>query len=225
MPASNLHLLLVLAKPAVDLARVAVVSSVTLDIRITHVVPKEVATEKAATDRIEQQLRSVLPDGTIERIRVLEYGDDAGVEPGNTALRIFIDRAGRPETGEADLEIVQAFEEAYVAEMRAVLDLLPATVGWVEFVPGGPARSAQPHGPMIRIAVGGVETARPDELTSVMTRLGPADLAVVDTLITAGVATSRAEVMRWALGRIREHPAYAQLQARVREIDELKAQF
>jgi len=39
------------------------------------------------------------------------------------------------------------------------------------------------------------------------------------------VATSRAEVMRWALGRIREHPAYAQLQARVREIDELKAQF
>ncbi len=65
----------------------------------------------------------------------------------------------------------------------------------------------------------------PDELTSVMTRLGPADLAVVDTLITAGVATSRAEVMRWALGRIREHPAYAQLQVRVREIDELKAQF
>lgn len=181
--------------------------------------------EKAATDRIEQQLRSVLPDGTIERIRALEYGDDAGIEPGKTALRIFIDRAGRPETGQADLEIVQAFEEAYTAEMRAVLNLLPATVGWVEFIPGGPARSAQPHGPKIRIAVGGVETAAPDELTSVMTRLGPPDLAVVDTLIAAGVATSRAEVMRWALGRIREHPAYAQLQARVREIDELKAQF
>ncbi|HEY6498834.1 MAG TPA: hypothetical protein VIZ20_05370, partial [Streptosporangiaceae bacterium] len=145
--------------------------------------------EKAATDRIEQQLRSVLPDGTIERIRVLEYGDDAGIEPGKTALRIFIDRAGRPETGQADLEIVQAFEEAYTAEMRAVLNLLPATVGWVEFIPGGPARSAQSHGPKIRIAVGGVETATPDELTSVMTRLGPADLAVVDTLITAGVAT------------------------------------
>ena len=74
-----------------------------------------------------------------------------------------------------------------------------------------------------------MESAAPDEapgeLTSVMTRLGPADLAVVDTLITAGIATSRAEVMRWALGRIREHPAYAQLQQRVHEIDELKAQF
>ena len=52
-----------------------------------------------------------------------------------------------------------------------------------------------------------------------------ADLATVDTLITAGIATSRAEIMRWALGRIREHPAYAQLQERVHEIDELKAQF
>ena len=59
-----------------------------------------------------------------------------------------------------------------------------------------------------------------------MTRLGPADLATVDTLITAGIANSRAEVLRWAVGRIREHPAYAQLQEPpVREIDQLKAQF
>jgi hypothetical protein len=63
------------------------------------------------------------------------------------------------------------------------------------------------------------------KLTPVMTRLGPADLATVDTLITAGIANSRAEVLRWAVGRIREHPAYAQLQERVHEIDQLKAQF
>jgi hypothetical protein len=47
-----------------------------------------------------------------------------------------------------------------------------------------------------------------------MTRLGAADLATVDTLITAGIATSRAEVLRWAVGRIRANPAYAQLQDR-----------
>ena len=64
-----------------------------------------------------------------------------------------------------------------------------------------------------------------EELTPVMTRLGPADLATVDTLITAGIAGSRAEVLRWALGRIRENPAYAQLQNRVREISELKTRF
>jgi hypothetical protein len=58
-----------------------------------------------------------------------------------------------------------------------------------------------------------------------MTRLEPADLATVDTLLTAGIANSRAEVLRWAVGRIREHPAYARLQERVHEIDELKAQF
>jgi hypothetical protein len=31
--------------------------------------------------------------------------------------------------------------------------------------------------------------------------------------------------MRWAIGRIRESPAYAQIQEKTREISELKAQF
>ena len=62
-------------------------------------------------------------------------------------------------------------------------------------------------------------------LTPVMVLLGPVDLATLDTLITAGIAGSRAEVLRWAVGRIRENPAYAQLQDRVREINELKARF
>ncbi len=58
-----------------------------------------------------------------------------------------------------------------------------------------------------------------------MTRLGAADLAAVDMLIAAGIAGSSAEILRWAVSRIREHPAYAQLQDRVREISQLKAQF
>lgn len=58
-----------------------------------------------------------------------------------------------------------------------------------------------------------------EELTPVMTRLGPADLATVDTLITAGVVNSRAEGVRWALSRLREHPAYAQLQQQAHEND------
>ena len=66
--------------------------------------------------------------------------------------------------------------------------------------------------------------ARPD-FTRVATLLGPADLAAVDALIMAGVAASRAEVLRWAVGRIRENPAYTELQERMHEIDDLKAQF
>jgi len=53
----------------------------------------------------------------------------------------------------------------------------------------------------------------------------PADLETVDVLITAGIAANRADAVRWALARIRERPAYAQLQQRAREIEELKAQF
>ena len=41
---------------------------------------------------------------------------------------------------------------------------------------------------------------------SVHTRLGPGDLATVDAVIAAGIASSRAEVVRWAIGRIREDP-------------------
>ena len=85
------------------------------------------------------------------------------------------------------------------------------------------------HGPALRIGGRGGRATTPDEvseeLTAVMTLLGPADLATVDTLITAGIANSRAEVLRWALGRIRENPVYARLQQRVHEINELKAQF
>jgi hypothetical protein len=59
----------------------------------------------------------------------------------------------------------------------------------------------------------------------VQTRLSPVDLATVDTLIAAGIASSRAEVLRWAIGRIRENPAYAQIQERARELGDLKGQF
>ncbi len=65
----------------------------------------------------------------------------------------------------------------------------------------------------------------PGELTPVMARLGPVDLETLDTLITAGFAANRAQAVRWALARIRERPAYAQLHDRAREIEELRSQF
>jgi Arc/MetJ-type ribon-helix-helix transcriptional regulator len=58
-----------------------------------------------------------------------------------------------------------------------------------------------------------------------MARLGADDLETLDTLISAGIASSRAEAVRWALARIRERPAYEQLRARTHEIEELKSQF
>jgi hypothetical protein len=181
---------------------------------------------KAATDRIEEQVRAFFPAAAIARVQVLEYGDDPEIEPGETAIRVFISRAGRPEGKEADEEIVEAFKEANHAVIKKARDGLPPFIGWVEFRADG---AAEPQGPILRIGGRGGRARALDEvseeLTPVMTRLGAADLATVDTLITAGIANSRAEVLRWAVGRIRERPVYAQLQERVHEIDELKAQF
>ena len=174
-------------------------------------------------------MRSVFPAGAIARVQVLEYGDDPEVEPGETAIRIFIGRAGRPEGKEADEEIVEAFEEANGAAIKKARDELPRFIGWVEFRSDRPGGAAGPRWPRPADrwprGTGRALDEMSEELTPVMTRLGAADLATVDTLITAGIANSRAEVLRWAVGRIREHPAYAQLQERVHEIDELKAQF
>ncbi len=63
------------------------------------------------------------------------------------------------------------------------------------------------------------------DLTPVMARLGGTELEIVDTLISAGIAANRAEAIRWALVRISERPAYAQLRERTREIEKLRTEF
>src|ERR1700684_2418723 len=191
--------------------------------------------KQTGTARIEEKLRSALTADAIERVQVLQYGDDPEVEPGETAIRVYISRSGRPEGKQGDAETVKAFREANDAAIEKLRDELPRFIQWVEFRADGPDGTGRPHGPVLRLGLGGRGQPRSldeasDELTPVMTRLGGGDpgaggnLATVDTLITAGIANSRAEVLRWAVGRIRENPAYAQLQQRVHEIDELKAQ-
>ncbi len=64
-----------------------------------------------------------------------------------------------------------------------------------------------------------------DDFTPVMVRLRAAELDIVDTLIRAGIAANRAEAVRWALTRISERPAYAELRERTREIERLKAEY
>jgi hypothetical protein len=181
---------------------------------------------KPGTTGVEKHLRSVFPDGAISRVQVLEYGDDPAVEPGDVAVRVFLPR---PEGEEAEEEIVGAFEKANRDRLRKLNDELPRVVAWVEFQADSPSGAEKPRRHVLKIGRGG-RARKPlddaaEDLTSVMTRLGSADLATVDTLITAGIASSRAEVLRWAVGRIRENPAYAQIQDRVREINELKARF
>jgi hypothetical protein len=177
--------------------------------------------EKTETDRIERLVKSAFADGEVEQVAVLEYGDDPEVGPGETAVRVFINLAGQPKdkSGHANLH---TFHEAHRAAIDQLRDQLRPVAWWVEYHGG----DAGPGGGKLRNLLRDPEPGEvAGELTPVMTRLGPPDLATVDTLITAGIATSRAEVLRWAVARIREHPAYAQIQQRVNEIGELKAQF
>jgi hypothetical protein len=110
--------------------------------------------DQAVSDRIEEQVRSFFPEGAMARVQVLEYGDDPGVEPGQTAIRVFIARAGRPEGKEGDEETIKAFEEANRAVLKKLRDDLPPFIGWVEFRPDRPDRpggAARPHGPILKI--------------------------------------------------------------------------
>jgi hypothetical protein len=144
---------------------------------------------------------------------------------------VFFDWPGRSEGGQAGPKTVHRFVTANAAALGVLRDELPPVIGWAEFRPEGQARPgragrASPHTLAYRITDRGrpapARDEAPDDLTPVMVRLGAADLATVDTLITAGVVNSRAGGLRWALSRLREHPAYARLQQQADENDELK---
>jgi len=182
--------------------------------------------DKAAADRVEQQVRQAFPEGVITRVQVLQYGDDPEVEPGQAAVRAVFDWPGRPGGGKADPQTVHRFVSANATALGVLRDGLPGAIGWAEFRPEGEAGAASPHSLAYRITDRGRPAAArdqaPEDLTPVMARLGDADLATLDTLITAGIVNSRAEGLRWAVSRLREHPACARLPQQVHERDEPK---
>jgi hypothetical protein len=184
------------------------------------------ATVDRLAERARQQMRERFPDAPISQVDVLQYGDDPEVEPGQLLLRVTIEA---PADKKGRLDALETFHDTHreaFASLRRDLEHIHE-VGLLEFVAG----EGGDHGegsPRIRMASRAMPASAlpPDgPLVPVMARLGPADLETVDTLITAGIATNRADAVRWALARIRERPAYAQLVQKTREITDLKAQF
>jgi hypothetical protein len=184
--------------------------------------------DEAELERMRQQFDQLvserLPGAPIERVEVLQYGDDPEIEPGQLLARVVLAAPGE----EPDrLRAFKDFHEEHRAafrDLRHELDKLPIRAV-LQFIAGGERSSAE-GGPKIQLfhARGGAESDG-QGLTPVMARLGAKDLETLDTLIAAGIAASRAEAVRWALARIRERPAFEQLRARTREIEELKSQF
>ncbi len=195
--------------------------------------------EQAEIDRLRQEfdgeVRRRFPGAPIQRVEVLQYGDDLEIEPGQLLGRIVIEAPpASAHEGESDKEErgrrLEEFHDANrpaIRELRRELDKLPASA-ILEFTVAGEGTEGERKGPRLRLAgrpggLGGGGEGAP--FTPVMARLGQEDLETLDTLITAGIASSRAEAVRWALARIRERPAYGQLRAHTRQIEELKAQF
>jgi hypothetical protein len=173
-------------------------------------------------EQFTQKVNERFPGAPIERIEVLQYGDQPEIEPGELLARVIIETPDdEPERRQAFGAFHDQHREA-LHELRSELDRLPTRVTLQFTTSGEPGKGK----PVIQLGQGpaGPGGGGPG-LTPVMARLGQEDLETLDTLITVGIASSRAEAVRWALARIRERPAFEQLRAHTREIETLKSQF
>jgi hypothetical protein len=184
--------------------------------------------EREELDRLQRQLerkvRERFPGAPIQRVAVLQHEDEPQIEPGALLGRVYLEVPADPAERARTLEVFHETYRQAIHDLRGVVDVLPEA-STLEFVVGDGGGGHEPE-PVFRLA----SLRRDPEPTAtalvpVMARLGPTELETVDTLITAGIAANRAEAIRWALTRIRERPAYQQLQEHVREIAELKDQF
>jgi Arc/MetJ-type ribon-helix-helix transcriptional regulator len=180
--------------------------------------------DRAALDqlqrRLDEQVREHFPDGEMQRVALLQHGDDPSVEPGDLLVRVFIEEAGENRS----LRAWHRDHETMTRELqREIAEKLPGA-GYLElFWSGENGRRGQSRH---RLGAPPDDPAGSErDLTPADIRLGPADLEMLDALITTGTAASRAEAVRWVLARIRERPAYARLSERARELDQLKAHF
>jgi len=187
--------------------------------------------EQAALEHVRQlvedEVRARFPGAPVQRVAVLQYGDDPAVEPGELVVRVHLATDAAADDRDVRERTLHDFHNAFEDEVEKFWDELARRLPearTLEFMAG-----EGQGGPHVRLGRGPrsleARALAGAELTPVMARLGPADLETLDTLITAGIASNRADAVRWALARIRERPAYEQLRTKKREIDELKAQF
>jgi hypothetical protein len=174
--------------------------------------------DRETAELIEQEIKERFPDDAGVSVEVLQYGDDPVVEPGQITIRLTIAPAAVPEGGEHPMEAFHRTYRETIKQLQSDISQRFPDVSRFEMRSGeAPTRQF-----MLRLHAPDEPTSN---LTPVMARLGPDDLETLDTLITAGIAPNRAQAVRWALARIRERPAYAQLRDRAREIEALKSQF
>jgi len=182
----------------------------------------------AALEReIEDEAKIRFPGGAVSRVRLLRYGDDPEVEPGDLWVRV-IPAADGPEVWQRSLD---AFVDAHGAAIDQFVSYLAeklCQVRILEFTFNVPV-TRDGHCPRWSRGVSQkLSDYRREGLGEdilELARLGPAGLETVDTLIMAGIADTRGDAIRWALDRIRELPAYERLREHVLAAGRLIAEF
>jgi hypothetical protein len=181
----------------------------------------------AALEReIEDEAKTRFP-GAVSRVRLLQYGDDPEVEPGDLWVRV-IPTADGPEDWQRS---VDAFVDTHAAAIDQFVRYLAeklCQIRILEFTFDVPV-NRDGHCPRWSRGVSDKlsdyrrESLGEDILE--LARLGPASLETVDTLIMAGIADTRGDAIARALDRFRELPAYERLREHVLAAGRLKDEF
>jgi len=172
--------------------------------------------ESATTDRIQPMIDAEaaerFPPDAVPKLVLLHYGDHPMIEPGELYLLVILGQDGptRDAWNDEHFDRLEDFRAQRLPEVKG-------------FMFTTDARDSAGRPPATIVQPTGVSLLDPEDdeiargLTPVSAPLGPADLATLDMLVTGGIAASRAQGARWALARLREQPAYAQLSQRARE--------
>jgi len=162
--------------------------------------------DQAAEDRIRHEIEAEatrLFPGSVRRVEWLRYGDAPIIEPGELVPRFVLTEPrsgrGRPEPREA----LKAFQTDHGPAIKQFGHELGQRWPEIRHIGvafedgdghgrGGMIQALNEHGPAQRDAVA---------VTVVLTA---AERETADALITAGIASSRAGALRWALTHLRE---------------------
>ncbi len=177
---------------------------------------------------INEEVRARFPGTAVRQAVLLQYGDDPEIGPGDLWVRVLFDADG-PEDYEPTLMAFRLANYTAIEQFAGYLAEKLPEIRLVEYTFGNNPVTRDGHGPRLSNLVGerlpDIQEQEHGETTRELTRLGPAGLETLDTLIMAGIAATRAEAIRWALDRIRERPAYGRLRELRSDADKLRNEF
>jgi len=176
---------------------------------------------------IEDEAKIRFPGGAVSRVRLLQYGDDPEVEPGDLWVRV-VPAADGPEDWQRSLDALVDTHGAAIDQFVSYLAEKLCQIRIVEFTFDVPVNRdghcprwsrgvAQKLSDYCRESLG--------EDIFELARLGPAGLETVDTLIMAGIADTRGEAIGRALDCVSELSAYERLREHVLAAGRLLAEF